>query len=156
MNYGDQIVPIPIQRNNRIESIRLRNEIPINSARICSTPSIGYELNWKFLKDWTTSVIHQIWVEKKIKTEFFVFLVYFWYGACASQMYGAEGPLPLEPSLGHYLSRIPHFGRFRFSADVHFIGAHKQAISIESKCYPKEVCQPILSRGSVSPRFILM
>ena len=31
---GDQIVPIPIQRNNCIESVRLRKEIPVNSAKM--------------------------------------------------------------------------------------------------------------------------
>ena len=36
---GDQIVPIPIQRNKCIESVQLRKEIPVNSARICSTPT---------------------------------------------------------------------------------------------------------------------
>ena len=31
---GDQIVPIPIQRNNCIESVRLRKEILVNSAKM--------------------------------------------------------------------------------------------------------------------------
>ena len=31
---GDQIVPIPIQRNNCIESVRLRKEILVNSAEM--------------------------------------------------------------------------------------------------------------------------
>ena len=31
---GDQIVPIPIQRNNCIESVRLRKEILVNSAKL--------------------------------------------------------------------------------------------------------------------------
>ena len=31
---GDQIVPIPIQRNNCIEIVRLRKEIPVNSAKM--------------------------------------------------------------------------------------------------------------------------
>ena len=29
---GDQIIPIPIQRNNCIESVQLRKEIPVNLA----------------------------------------------------------------------------------------------------------------------------
>ena len=38
---GDQIIPIPNQRNNCNVCLRLRKEIPVNSAkiaRICSTP----------------------------------------------------------------------------------------------------------------------
>ena len=39
---GDQIIPIPNQRNNCNVCLRLRKEIPVNSARIakiCSTPN---------------------------------------------------------------------------------------------------------------------
>ena len=39
---GDQIIPIPNQRNNCNVCLRLRKEIPVNSARIariCSTPT---------------------------------------------------------------------------------------------------------------------
>ena len=49
---GDQIIPIPNQRNNCNVCLRLRKEIPVNSARIariCSTPSwYGHQLHcWR-------------------------------------------------------------------------------------------------------------
>ena len=50
---GDQIIPIPNQRNNCNVCLRLRKEIPINSAkiaRICSTPNWNFESASKFWK----------------------------------------------------------------------------------------------------------
>ena len=46
---GDQIIPIPNQRNNCNVCLRLRKEIPVNSARIariCSTPNFNEFLNF--------------------------------------------------------------------------------------------------------------
>ena len=54
---GDQIVPIPIQRNNCIESVRLRKEILVNSAKMQEsveplTPTSEAERPQKLLFSW--------------------------------------------------------------------------------------------------------
>ena len=43
---GDQIVPIPIQRNNCIESVRLRKEILVNSAKMQESVQPLVQAHW--------------------------------------------------------------------------------------------------------------